>query len=172
MLTSGLGSSRGRLAALSCAMACTAVAAAWHLRARRRVAASRRAGCSSENALTRAAGGDDSCDAPDLVAAFQVRRRLAERICRSLLKRSTAPRLSRMQQALPLVSPRTARTSSGCSCTRCTSRPPWARAPRRRPRASTSLHTPNGAPCAIGPRVLLSALLMLRRSKALVAAAR
>jgi hypothetical protein len=66
--------SRGCLVALSCAAACTAVAAGWHLRARRRATASRRAGCSSvHDALTSAASKEESCDAPGLVAAFQVR---------------------------------------------------------------------------------------------------
>lgn len=77
VLTSGLGS-RGRLVALSCAVACTAVAAGWHLRARRRATASRRAGCSSvHDALTSVASEEASCDAPGLVTAFQVRPVLA-----------------------------------------------------------------------------------------------
>ena len=77
VLTSGLGS-RGCLVALSCAAACTAVAAGWHLRARRRAAASRRAGCSAvHDVLASAAGREESCDAPGLFTAFQVRLVLA-----------------------------------------------------------------------------------------------
>ena len=145
MLTSGLGS-RGRLVALSCAVACAAVAAAWQQRARRRAAASRRAGCSSvHNALASVADGDDSCDAPGLLAAFQVRPMLAQHACCSRPDDPTASRWSRTPHASPLVTPRTARTSSGCSCTHCTSRPPWVLASRRRRHASTSLHALNGA---------------------------
>jgi hypothetical protein len=172
VLTSGLGS-RGCLVALSCAAACTAVAAGWHLRARRRATASRRAGCSSvHDALASAIGGEQSCDAPGLVTAFQVHLVLAGIRADRYLTDPTASRLSRTQQASPLNKQRTSRTSSGCSCMRYTSRPPWARAPRRRPRASTSLHTPSGAAACHRALLVSVAPLMLKRSKALLAAAR
>ena len=130
-----------RVAAVACAVA-VAVAAGWSLRARRRAAASLRGGrLLVADTLDSASCGDDSCDAPGLTDAFQVRRACALE-CADQMQ----PRCRRQQVARP---PCTARTSSACCSTRSTSRRRWASAPPRRPRASTSLPTPSGACCRL-----------------------
>ena len=133
---------RGRLVAVSCAAVSTAVVVSWHMRARRRASTSLRASLTVGGLNAPSRASDNNCDALEKLATeFQVPSLPGVRELLRLLTRRGSRRLQVVRHGRTC----SARTSNACSCTPCTSKLPWGRAPRRRRRGWTSLPTPSGA---------------------------